>query len=145
MSEMKRDAIATPLLAVDAVILCCGGLLLIERKNPPFVGSFALAGGFVEIGESVEAACIREAWEETGIEITLLGLVGVYSDPNRDPRGHVVSVAFLARGDGMPEAGSDASAARIFPLNSLPALAFDHARIIRDALSSAARPEVGPA
>lgn len=124
----------TPLLAVDAVILFRDGIVLIERKNPPYQGSYALPGGFVEVGETVENATKREAREETGLVIELLGLVGVYSDPKRDSRGHVVSVAYLASGRGELASGSDARSAETFPLESLPDLAFDHDEIIRDAL-----------
>jgi 8-oxo-dGTP diphosphatase len=133
MSETKR--IVTPHLAVDAVILFAGGIVLIKRDNSPFAGCYALPGGFVEVGETVEAAAARESREETGLVIELLGLVGIYSNPARDPRGHVVSAAFLARGRGELLAGSDARAAQVFPLMSLPPLAFDHDRIISDALS----------
>jgi len=126
--------IKTPLLAADAVILFAGGIVLIKRNNPPFAGCYALPGGFVEVGETVEAAAVREAREETGLSIELLALVGIYSDPARDPRGHVVSAAFLARGKGKLAAGSDAASARVFPLQSLPPLAFDHKKIISDAL-----------
>jgi 8-oxo-dGTP diphosphatase len=135
MNERKK--IVTPLLAVDAVILFAGGIVLIKRDNPPFAGSYALPGGFVEVGETVEAAAAREACEETGLAIELLGLVGIYSNPARDPRGHVVSAAFLARGRGELLAGSDARMAQVFPLMSLQPLAFDHDEIIRDALSLA--------
>ena len=135
MNETKR--IVTPLLAVDAVILFAGGIVLIKRDNPPFAGSYALPGGFVEVGETIEAAAAREAREETGLIIDLLGLVGIYSNPARDPRGHVVSAAFLARGRGEILAGSDARMAQVFPLQSLPPLAFDHDKIISDALSLA--------
>lgn len=131
MNETKR--IVTPLLAVDAVILFAGGIVLIKRDNPPFAGSYALPGGFVEVGETVEAALAREVREETGLAVELLGLVGIYSNPARDPRGHVVSAAFLARGSGELLAGSDARSARVFPLHSLPPLAFDHDKIISDA------------
>ena len=131
MNERKR--IVTPLLAVDAVILFQDGIVLIKRDNPPFAGSYALPGGFVEVGETVEAAAAREACEETGLAIELLGLVGIYSNPDRDPRGHVVSAAFLARGSGVLQAGSDARSAKVFPLESLPPLAFDHDEIISDA------------
>jgi 8-oxo-dGTP diphosphatase len=137
MNERKR--IQTPLLAADAVIQFCGGIVLIKRGRPPFVGRYALPGGFVEIGESVEAAAIREAREETGLEIELLGLVGIYSDPARDPRGHVVSAAFLAQGSGSLLAGSDARAAEVFLKESLPPLAFDHQKIIADAFVLAGR------
>jgi 8-oxo-dGTP diphosphatase len=133
----ERNKIVTPLLAVDAVILFARGIVLIKRDNPPFAGSYALPGGFVEVGETVEAAAAREACEETGLVIELQGLVGIYSNPARDPRGHVVSAAFLARGSGVLLAGSDARYAKVFPLESLPPLAFDHDEIIRDALSLA--------
>jgi len=130
---MKRE-IKTPLLAADAVILFQDGIVLIRRNNPPYQGCYALPGGFVEIGETVEEAAIREAREETGLDINLLGLVGVYSDPARDPRGHVVSVAFLARASGRLQSGSDARSAQVFPREELPRLAFDHEQIIGDAL-----------
>ena len=133
----ERKQIVTPLLAVDAVILFQDGIVLIKRDNPPFAGSYALPGGFVEVGETVEAAVVREACEETGLVIELQGLVGIYSNPARDPRGHVVSAAFLAKGSGVLLAGSDARFAKVFPLESLPPLAFDHDEIIRDALSLA--------
>ncbi|MGB5101397.1 MAG: NUDIX hydrolase [Methanothrix sp.] len=133
MNETKR--IVTPLLAVDAVILFADGIVLIKRDNPPFAGCYALPGGFVEVGETVEAAAGREAREETGLAIELLELVGIYSNPARDPRGHVVSAAFLARGRGKLLAGSDARIAQVFPQMSLPPLAFDHDKIISDALS----------
>jgi 8-oxo-dGTP diphosphatase len=137
MNGMKR--ILTPLLAVDAVILFQEGIVLIKRDRPPFAGRYALPGGFVEIGETVEAAAAREAREETSLTIDLLGLVGIYSNPARDPRGHVVSAAFLTRGKGELMAGSDARSAQVFPLQSLPSLAFDHDKIISDALSLAER------
>lgn len=127
----------TPLLAVDAVILFQDGIVLIKRDRPPFAGSYALPGGFVEVGETVEAAAAREAREETGLAIELLGLVGIYSNPARDPRGHVVSAAFLARGRGELMAGSDARSAQVFAMMGLPPLAFDHDKIISDALSLA--------
>ena len=130
---MNRE-IMTPLLAADAVILFQEGIVLIRRANPPYQGCYALPGGFVEIGETVEEATKREAREETGLDIDLLGMVGVYSDPARDPRGHVVSVAFLARGGGRLQSGSDARSAGVFPWEELPELAFDHDRIISDAL-----------
>lgn len=133
----KTSGIVTPLLAADAVILFAGGIVLIKRRNPPFAGCYALPGGFVEVGETVEAAAIREAREETGLDIDLFGLVGIYSKPDRDPRGHVVSAAFLARGRGELLAGSDAKMAEVFDLESLPPLAFDHDKIISDAISIA--------
>jgi 8-oxo-dGTP diphosphatase len=133
MEDKRR--IVTPLLAVDAVILFEGGIVLIKRDNPPFAGCYALPGGFVEVGETVEAAAARESREETGLVIELLGLVGIYSNPARDPRGHVVSAAFLGQGRGELQAGSDARTAQVFSLMNLPPLAFDHDQIISDALS----------
>lgn len=129
-----RTSIITPLLAVDSVILFREGIVLIKRQNPPYQGRYALPGGFVEVGESTEGAAAREAREETGLEIELLGLAGVYSDPHRDPRGHIVSVCYLSRGRGLLTFGSDAQSAEVFGPDSLPDLAFDHDRMIRDAL-----------
>jgi 8-oxo-dGTP diphosphatase len=84
----------TPLLTVDAVILFQqNSIVLIRRKNPPFKGELALPGGFVDIGETIENACIREAYEETNINVKLIKLIGVFSDPKRDPRGHTVSIS----------------------------------------------------
>lgn len=111
--------------------------MLIKRENPPYEGNYALPGGFVEVGETTEDAARREAMEETGLDIELLCLVGVYSDPHRDPRGHVVSVCYLAKGGGELISGSDAKSAEIFRSDNLPELAFDHEMIIGDALRSA--------
>ncbi len=127
-------SIKTPLLAVDAIIFFQEGVVLIRRENPPYQGCYAFPGGFVVVGESTEAAVCREAKEETGLEIDLLGLVGVYSDPARDPRGHVVSVCYLAQGRGVLKSGSDARSAEVFPVDKLPPLAFDHEKMVRDAL-----------
>ena len=124
----------TPFLAADAVLLLQGKLVLIRRKNPPYQGFYALPGGFVEIGETVESAAIRETKEETGLDAKILDLVGVYSDPGRDPRGHVVSIAYLAEGSGEMASGSDATSAEVVSLKNLPSLAFDHRKIIKDAL-----------
>ncbi|HOV52690.1 MAG TPA: NUDIX hydrolase [Methanothrix sp.] len=129
----------TPLLAVDAIILFRGGIVLIKRHSPPYQGCYALPGGFVEVGETVEDAVKREAREETGLDIALRDLVGIYSDPGRDPRGHVVSVAYLAEGRGDLVSGSDARSAEVFPSQSLPPLAFDHKKIIGDALRKAGK------
>jgi 8-oxo-dGTP diphosphatase len=123
-----------PALTVDGVLLEDGSVLLVRRRNPPFAGAYALPGGFVDYGETVEAAAAREVQEETGLVVAVERLVGVYSDPARDPRGHMVSVAFLVRRRGGTLAGADdADEARLFPLDALPALAFDHARILADA------------
>jgi len=126
----------TSLLTTDCVVFDREGrILLIRRKNEPFRGAFALPGGFVDIGETVEAACRREVLEETGITIGALRLVGVYSDPGRDPRGHTVSIAYMARVPPAtrPRAGSDAEDAQwLGDWHNLD-LAFDHAQIIADA------------
>ena len=126
----------TPLLTTDCVVCDrAGRIMLIRRGNKPFKGGYALPGGFVDIGETVEAACRREVLEEAGVAVSELQLVGVYSDPGRDPRGHTVSVAYLARlpDAPKPKAGSDAEAAEwVKDWRNLD-LAFDHAKIIADA------------
>jgi 8-oxo-dGTP diphosphatase len=126
----------TPALTTDAVIFDGRGrVLLIRRANPPFKGELALPGGFVDVGETVEQACRRELKEEAGIRVGRLDLVGVYSDPSRDPRGHTCSVAFLGRvADSVePRAGDDAAAAEwVADWRGLK-LSFDHAQILRDA------------
>lgn len=122
----------TPLLTVDVIIMYEGKLVLIKRKNPPYKDMFALPGGFVDIGETVEQAAIREAKEETGLDIEIVNLIGVYSDPKRDPRSHTVSICFLAKGKGSLNADSDADDIGLFTFDNLPELAFDHDKIIRD-------------
>jgi 8-oxo-dGTP diphosphatase len=124
-----------PSLAVDAVWLRRGRVLLVRRGRPPFRGSWALPGGFVEIGETVEAAVLRELREETGLRGRVGPLVGVYSDPTRDPRKHTVSAVFFIHGTGgNPHGGDDAAAAAWVPVDPMPTLAFDHGRILRDAM-----------
>ena len=131
----------TPLLATDCVVFDGQGrVLLIRRGHPPFEGEYALPGGFVEIGETVEAACRRELKEETGIDVRDLKLVGVYSDPKRDPRGHTCSVAYLAKVDSAERsAGDDAAAAGWVADWRSEKLAFDHADILADAATLRAR------
>lgn len=125
-----------PRLTVDGVIVRGSKLLLIRRGNPPFKNTWALPGGFVEYGETVERAVRREVREETCLDTSIRRLVGVYSDPDRDPRGHTVSVVFLLTVEsGSPQGGDDAAEARWFDIAALPELAFDHAKIIRDALA----------
>lgn len=123
----------TPKLTVDAVILLNGRIVLIQRKNPPFQGKFALPGGFVDIGETVEAAVVREALEETGLSIEIVKLLGVYSDPLRDPRGHTVSVVYLSVGRGDLKAGSDAKNVYLCDISNVPEMAFDHKTILEQA------------
>jgi 8-oxo-dGTP diphosphatase len=125
----------TPLLTTDCVAIDARGrVLLIKRGHTPFKGKYALPGGFVDIGETVEEACRRELKEETGVKAGRLELIGVYSDPKRDPRGHTCSVAFLARvGGAAVTAGDDAASAEWVEDWSKLDLAFDHAKILRDA------------
>lgn len=127
----------SPSLTVDTVIIENSSILLIKRKNDPYQGSWALPGGFVEYGETVENAAVRETKEETGIDVKLGELVGVYSDPNRDPRGHTVTVCFLGTAiGGIVRSATDAEDARYFDLNEIKTLdlAFDHEMIIQDSL-----------
>jgi 8-oxo-dGTP diphosphatase len=126
----------TPLLTVDAVVLDrAGRLLLIRRKNAPFAGQYALPGGFVDPGETVETACRRELLEETGLTAGRLRLIGVYSDPKRDPRGPTCSVAFLATVSKCESvAGDDAAAVAWVADWRKGALAFDHREIAADAV-----------
>jgi len=125
-----------PALAADAVVFDRHGrLLLIRRKNPPFKGRYALPGGFVEYGESAERAVLRELHEETGLKVKSPRLIGVYSNPRRDPRGHVVSIAYLVLvGTPEPKGGSDAISAEFVDNWRGKKLAFDHAQIVADAL-----------
>ncbi|GAH09645.1 unnamed protein product, partial [marine sediment metagenome] len=113
----------TPLVAVDAVIKYSeNSIVLIRRKNPPFRGEFALPGGFVDVGETVEEACIRETYEETNIRVTIKKLIGVFSAPNRDPRGHNISIAFLCKpltDSEKPLAKDDAQALEIVKFTDL--------------------------
>lgn len=125
-----------PALTVDAIITDDKKVLLIRRLNNPYRDSWALPGGFVEYGECVEDACIREAKEETNLDISLDELVGVYSDPDRDPRGHTVTVAYKCSITGSTlKSSSDAKDARFFTLDELKSidLAFDHGQILEDA------------
>ncbi|MEA1993295.1 MAG: NUDIX hydrolase [Euryarchaeota archaeon] len=121
-------------LAVDTIIIEEKEIYLIKRKNDPFKDQWALPGGFVEYGETVEEAAVREAEEETGMTTKIKKLIGVFSDPERDPRGHTVSIAFLAESYGAPNFGSDAKDIKRFKLSHLPELAFDHEKIIGEAI-----------
>ncbi len=124
-----------PLPTVDILIELPGErLVLIQRKFPPL--GWALPGGFADKGESLEAAAVREAKEETGLDVALLEQIHTYSNPARDPRRHTVSTAFWARAEGEPRGADDAALARGFPLDALPSpLCFDHAEIVRDFLA----------
>ena len=123
-----------PFLTVDCVVFHDNAVVLIRRAHDPFKGWYALPGGFVEVGETVEDACRRETLEETGLVVEDLRLIGVYSDPSRDPRRHTVSVAFLGRADiSSLKAGDDASSAEPVVDWQRAQIAFDHQKILADA------------
>lgn len=138
----------TPLLTVDIIIELpredTTQIVLIERKNPP--SGWALPGGFVDVGETVEQAAVREAKEETSLDVTLTELLGIYSDPARDSRGHTVSAVYIATGSGHAKAQDDAANLVICDPDNPPGeLAFDHQKILDDYLrykSSGIRPKV---
>ena len=131
-------AIHTPFVATDGIIQLYDqegsfrGIVLIERKNPPY--GLALPGGFVDIGESCETALRREMKEETSLDVEIERLLGVYSDPKRDPRFHTISCVYICRATGEPKAADDAKKIFIYPVDEIPLgrLVFDHARIIED-------------
>jgi len=130
-----RTRPVTPLLATDIIVELIDRpsrpIVLVERKNTPH--GWALPGGFVDVGEEVEVAAVREAREETGLQVWLQSLLGVYSDPARDPRGHIVSIVYTAVAVGEPHADDDARTASVIDIDRLPeGLVFDHAKILED-------------
>ncbi len=127
-----------PAVTVDVIVQNARGeVVLIERRHPPH--GWALPGGFVDRGERVEVAARREVREETHLDVNPLHLVGVYSDPARDPRGHTVTIVFSTRCDDEPRADDDAVSVGVFPIDALPAeMAFDHREIITDFVSRGA-------
>ncbi len=128
-----------PLVAVDAVVVRRGGgVVLVKRMKPPYEGYWALPGGLVEYGETVEEAVVREVKEETGLDVEVKGLVGVYSRPGRDPRGHVISIAFLVVEVGGELRGSRETEVGEF-YSTPERLAFDHGDILRDGIKLARR------
>jgi len=130
----------TPYLTTDGIVKIYDekehflGIVLIERKNPPH--GFALPGGFVDIGESVEDACKREMKEEISLDVSIESLLGVYSDPSRDPRFHTASVVYICRANAKPVAADDAKKVFVIPLEDLELnkLVFDHSKILQDYL-----------
>jgi 8-oxo-dGTP diphosphatase len=131
--EARLGAFPHPRLTVDAVAVRDGDVLLVRRGRPPFQGMWALPGGFVDRGERLEEAVLRELAEETGVSGRLLGLVGAYSRPDRDPRGHTVSVVYAIEAlEGDAKGGDDAAEAAWHELTSAPDLAFDHDEILAD-------------
>jgi len=132
--ERERRA---PLPTVDVIIELQGeGVVLIKRKNPPL--GWALPGGFVDYGETLEQAAVREALEETSLQVELTRQFHAYSDPQRDPRGHTITVVFTAKASGEPRAADDAQEIGVFQADALPSpLAFDHRQILTDYFSRA--------
>lgn len=125
------DQYRNPLVTVDIIIEVADGILLIERKNPPY--GWALPGGFVDYGESLESAAVRESLEETSLDVTLLEQFYTYAAPDRDPRRHTLTTVYISRASGIPRARDDARNIGVFTPVNLPAdIAFDHAIIIQD-------------
>ncbi len=127
----------TPALAADIIIELTDysgrPIVLIERAFPPY--GWAIPGGFVDVGEMVEAAAVREAKEEVSLDVKLISLLGIYSDPSRDHRGHTVTACYVAEAAGKPMAADDAKSCKIFSMDDLPELlAFDHAQVLEDYL-----------
>ncbi len=130
----KIRIFANPVPTVDIIIEIEGGIVLINRKNPPY--GWALPGGFVDYGESLEDAAIREAMEETMLSVSLHHQLGTYSAPQRDPRQHTISTVFIASASGAPRGNDDAREAVIVSLDRLPTdLVFDHGKILEDYLA----------
>ncbi len=126
-----QSSLRNPVITVDAIIEVNSGIVLIKRKNPP--SGWALPGGFVDYGETLEEAVCREMKEETGLDIHLVRQFHTYSDPDRDPRHHTISTIFIATAAGSPRAGDDAKEAGVFTKDDLPDdIAFDHRRILDD-------------
>ena len=137
MMDPRTAVRVSPKLVVDIIVLRNDELLLVKRKKEPFMDCWALPGGFVEYGERTEHAAIRELKEETGLTALRCRLFGIYSDPGRDPRGHIISVAYEIEvaDDEAPTGGDDAAEAAFHGVSYLPILAFDHPQILRDYLA----------
>ena len=130
MSEHRN-----PIPTVDIIIELPDGIVLIQRKNPP--EGWALPGGFVDYGESLEQAAVREAREETSLDVNLVRQLHTYSDPSRDARFHTISTVFIATAQGTPKAGDDAAGVGVFTRDNLPSpICFDHKIILEDYYNS---------
>jgi 8-oxo-dGTP diphosphatase len=143
-SQSVREQVAhrfrNPILTVDGIMAVEGQLVVVRRGKEPFKGALALPGGIVEYGETLEEAVVREFREETGLEARVAHLLSVRSEPDRDPRGHFVTVVFMMeRTGGELKAGDDAEGVSLVPLDPLPDLAFDHVRIVKDFLAGRER------
>ena len=147
---MKREAPAGvwktmlsrfPMIVVDGILVKDGRICLVKRSTRPFKNYWALPGGFVEKGETLQHAIVREVFEETGLRAKVLGFVNIYDSPKRDPRGHAVSIAFLLkRTGGRMKTSNETSEVKFFPESKLPKnIAFDHRKIIEDALKACRR------
>jgi 8-oxo-dGTP diphosphatase len=131
----KAKEYKNPILTVDGVLVTNGKILLVRRGREPEKGKLALPGGFVEYGERTEEAVVRELKEETGLTTRPIRLLGVYSDPGRDPRGHIITAVYvLAMEGGDLKGGDDAAEAVFLPMDKIPSLAFDHDQIVKDFL-----------
>lgn len=120
-----------PAATADVIIEVGDRIVLVRRNRPP--AGWAIPGGFIDQGERAQDAAVREAREETGLSVTLTALLGVYSDPSRDPRRHTISAVYIGRAQGTPSGGDDAAEARLFGESDLPSpIAFDHAAILAD-------------
>ena len=129
----KMETYLNPVPTVDIIIEFEGGIVLIQRKNPPH--GWALPGGFVDYSESLEEAAVREAKEETGLNVTLTRQFHTYSNPDRDPRQHTITTVYIGKGEGTAKAGDDASNMGVFAVHELPQeMAFDHKQILKDYL-----------
>ena len=140
--ERSDGMYRNPIPAVDIIIELPNGIVLIKRKNPP--AGWALPGGFVDYGESLEGAAVREAFEETGVKVDLIRQLYTYSDPSRDRRHHTLSTVFIAHGHGEPSAGTDAASVRVVTPPWPTPLAFDHEGILSDYLATRKNPLFNP-